>query len=143
MLIVAGALSGCGLFGGLGGTGTGANTPATNATPSEETNAATTTPASPVPEAAATPSTPIPVSVEIHSDCSKTTRLFIGQKPKYGSGKTTTIGSNTTMSEGRNADGTQMIWIVDDSDNGLSSAVVTVSTKRVLIDGSCTKIHAE
>jgi len=145
-LLFAAPLAGCQLFAGAGlGTAADPNAapPPSDGESSGSTAAATPAPESGTPAAPSTPSTPIPVSVEVHSDCSKTTRLFIGQKPKFGSGKTTTIGSNTTMSEGRNADGTQMIWIVDDSDNGLASAVVAVSTKRVVVESSCTAIHAE
>lgn len=146
LILALGPLAGCNQLlaaGGLGGTGAGSdpNAQAAGAPAPESGNAAATP--SPESAAASSPSTPVPTTVEVHSDCSKTTRLFIGQKPKFGSGKTTTIGSNTTMSEGRNADGTQMIWIVDDSDNGLASAVVTVATKKVVVDSSCTAIHAE
>jgi hypothetical protein len=146
LLLGLGSLTGCNQLlaaGGLGGTGAGSDPNAQAAgAPAPETQSPAGAP-SPESAAASSPSTPVPTTVEVHSDCSKTTRLFIGQKPKFGSGKTTTIGSNTTMSEGRNADGTQMIWIVDDSDNGLASAVVTVATKKVVVESSCTAFHAE
>ena len=45
-------------------------------------------------------SAPIPTTVEIHSDCPKTTPVFYGEKPKFGSGTKSSIGSNTTTSAG-------------------------------------------
>jgi hypothetical protein len=113
----------------------------------ESERAPTATPAggtdATAPSTPSTPSAPIPTMVDMRNECSKTVRLFIGEKPKIGSGKTTTLGSNTTTSEGRKADGTQMIWIVDDKDNGLASANVIPTTKKVVIESSCTAIHAE
>ncbi len=105
----------------------------TSSTPASATDGATPS----------TPSAPVPTMVDLRNECSKTVRLFIGEKPKFGSGKTTTLGSNTTTSEGRKADGTQMIWVVDDKDNGLASANVVPTTKKVVIESSCTAIHAE
>jgi hypothetical protein len=86
---------------------------------------------------------PVPTTVEIKSECSKTVPVFYGEKPKFGSGKKSSVSSNSTSSEGRNADGTLTVWIIDDKENGLASAKVTPDTKRVLIDKSCTSIRAE
>jgi hypothetical protein len=118
--------------------------------PSDPTGATSTTsaaaPKSAAPEAAkpaaAAPSASAPTTVEIHSDCAKTTSVFYGEKPKFGSGTKSSIGSNTTTSAPRKADGSLTVWIIDDKENGVASVQVTPSTKRVEIDKSCKQISA-
>jgi hypothetical protein len=85
----------------------------------------------------------VPTTVEIHSDCSKTVSVFYGEKPKFGSGRKSSVSSNSTGSEGRNADGTLTIWIIDEKENGLSNVKVTPDTKRVTIGASCKDISAK
>ncbi len=85
----------------------------------------------------------IPTTVEIHSDCSKTVSVFYGEKPKFGSGKKSSVSSNSTFSEGRGSDGTLMVWIIDDHENGVASVKVTPETKRVTIGASCKDITAK
>lgn len=86
---------------------------------------------------------PVPTTVEIKSECSNTVPVFYGEKPKFGSGKKSSVSGNSTSSEGRKADGTLTVWIIDDQENGVASAKVTPETKRVIIDRSCTSIRAE
>jgi len=92
--------------------------------------------------AGAAPSAPIPTSVEIHSDCSKTTPVFYGEKPKFGSGTKSSIGSNTTTTASRKSDGSLTVWIIDEQENGIASVRVEPTTKRVDIDRSCRQITA-
>lgn len=89
------------------------------------------------------PSRPIPTTVEVRSECSKTVPVFYGEKPKFGSGTRSSVSSNSISSQGRKADGTLTVWIIDDSENGIASTRVTPETKRVVIDRSCTSIRAE
>ncbi len=89
------------------------------------------------------PTRPLPTTVEIRSECSKTVPVFYGEKPKFGSGTRSTVSGNSTSSQGRKADGTLTVWIIDDSENGVASARVTPETRRVVIDRSCTAIRAE
>jgi len=89
------------------------------------------------------PTRTIPTTVEIRSECSKTVPVFYGEKPKFGSGTRSTVSSNSTSSQGRKADGTLTVWIIDESENGIASARVTPETRRVVIDRSCTGIRAE
>jgi hypothetical protein len=89
------------------------------------------------------PSRPIPTTVEVRSECSKTVPVFYGEKPKFGSGTRSSVSSNSISSQGRKADGTLTVWIIDGSENGIASAHVTPETKRVVIDRSCTSIRAE
>ena len=100
-------------------------------------------PAAPQAKAAsAAPSAFVPTTVEIHSDCTKTTPVFYGEKPKFGSGTKSSIGSNTTTSASRKSDGTLTVWIIDEQENGIASVHVDASTKRVEIDRSCRQITA-
>jgi len=117
---------------GGSGPGVAENTPAAPATATPES------PASP-----AEPKAPVPSSIEVHNSCSKTVQLFIGEKPKFGSGTKTSIGSNTTTTFPRKPDGTAVIWIIDDKENGIQSAQVGVDTKKVEIGSSCTDLSAK
>lgn len=73
--------------------------------------------------------------LSLHNSCSKTVKLFLGKKPKWGSGTSTSLGSNTTTSySGLPGD---MIWIVDNSENGLSSLTPS-GNQRMQILSSCT-----
>lgn len=87
-------------------------------------------------------STPILTTVEIHSDCTKTTPVFYGEKPKFGSGTKSSIGSNTTTSASRKSDGTLTVWIIDEQENPIASVHVGPTTRRVEIDRSCRQITA-
>ncbi len=100
-------------------------------------------PAAPQAKAASmAPSAPIPTTVELHSDCTKTTPIFYGEKPKFGSGTRSSIGSNTTTSAPRKSDGSLTIWIIDEQENGIASVHVDPTTKHVEIDRSCRQITA-
>jgi hypothetical protein len=85
----------------------------------------------------------IPSSLEMHSDCSKTVPLFLGEKPKFGSGTKTSIGSNTTTTFPRHPDGTMTVWIIDDSENGLASAFASPTTRRITVGSNCTSLRTE
>ncbi|MCC6648606.1 MAG: hypothetical protein IT374_23935 [Polyangiaceae bacterium] len=113
--------------------------PAESAEPRPGHNALAATGAQPA--AAAPPSAP--ASIQVHSDCPRTLPLFLGDKPKYGSGTKTSIGSNTTTSFPRKPDGTASIWILDDHENGVGQASVGPSARRVTIARNCTAITTE
>ena len=122
----------------------GASDPAAAGAP-ETTAAGLHSPAAPQAKGAATSAAPsafVPTTVEIHSDCTKTTPVFYGDKPKFGSGTKSSIGSNTTTSASRKSDGTLTVWIIDEQENGIASVHVDASTKRVEIDRSCRQITA-
>lgn len=89
------------------------------------------------PAAAQAPAAPQVVSVTLHNDCDHTVKLFLGDKPKFGSGTNTSLGSNTTTSYQMKPG--DMIWITDDSENGLSSTSIGGgSSQRINITSSCT-----
>ena len=93
---------------------------------------------------AAPPAKMIPTTVEVRSECSKTTPVFYGDgNPKFSSGRKSSISSNSISSEGRKADGTLTIWALDDHENGLGSVKVTPDTKRVTLNRDCASFKAE
>lgn len=72
--------------------------------------------------ASSAPAAPQVISVSLHNDCPNTVKLFLGEKPKFGSGTNTSLGSNTTTSYQMKPG--DMIWITDDSENGVSSTSI-------------------
>ncbi|HTM22088.1 MAG TPA: hypothetical protein VL172_16315 [Kofleriaceae bacterium] len=84
----------------------------------------------------AAPAGPQVVSVTLRNTCPSTVKLFMGDKPKFGSGTYTSLSSNTvtsySMKEG------DLIWIVDDSENGLSSTSISRASTNIEILPSCT-----
>jgi len=81
-----------------------------------------------------------PVSVTIRSSCSSTVRVFYGSKPKYGSGTTSSISSNSVNSHTFQPG--DMMWTVDASDNGLGSVTVSGSIHEIQIGSDCRSISA-
>ena len=75
-------------------------------------------------------------SMSLKNECPRTVKLFIGDKPKYGSGTNTSIGANTISSYSGTAP--QMYWIIDDSENGLSAYTARPGSQSVRILPSCT-----
>jgi hypothetical protein len=86
--------------------------------------------------AAPPPAAPQIDSLTLHNDCKKTVKLFLGDKPKWGSGTSTSIGSNTTQSYSLGVG--KMIWIVDDSENGVAQYTGQPGSHRIKIPASCT-----
>jgi hypothetical protein len=86
---------------------------------------------------------PVSLSIDLKNECSSTVHLFIGEKPGFSSGPSTTLGGNTLSSEGRDFDGSLTIWVTDDHDHGLSSVKVSPSQRKAVIGGDCKSIHAE
>jgi hypothetical protein len=86
------------------------------------------------------PAGPSVVSVTLKNNCRETVRLFFGDEPKFGSGTYSSLGANTQTSMSfRPGD---MIWLVDDSQNGISSTSVSAITNRIEITESCTGMAA-
>lgn len=79
---------------------------------------------------------PVVVSVTLRNTCSNTVRVFYGDKPKFGSGTTSSLSGNSSTS--RQMKPGEMVWIVDESDNGLASATVSASTRTIEVTSSCT-----
>jgi hypothetical protein len=94
----------------------------------------------PTATASATPAPQGPVSVEIRSACSKTVKVFYGDKPKFGSGTYSTIDSNSVQSHSFRPG--EQLWVVDESENGLGSATISQGTRELEVSSSCTAISA-
>ncbi len=83
---------------------------------------------------------PSVVSLTLHNDCPHTVRLFFGRTPKFGSGTESSISSNSRESHAmREGD---MVWIVDESGNGMSSLTASPGQTNVTITRSCTGFAA-
>lgn len=86
-------------------------------------------------EGAAQPASDAPqtVSVDLKNECRETVRLFYGDKPKFGSGTYSTLSSNTRTSKSMQAG--DMIWLVDESDNGIGSVTIrAAASEKVTVD---------
>jgi hypothetical protein len=86
--------------------------------------------------------TMVPMTIDIHNDCTDSVSLFLGDKPKFGSGTKTSVSSNSTTSFPRDSDGTLTIWIIDAEENGLASVHITKRMKKVEIGRSCRTLDA-
>ena len=91
------------------------------------------------PESAA-PEPPKPVSVTLRNTCSETVKIFFGDKPKFGSGRYSSLSSNSSTSHSFMPG--DMFWIVDDSQNGVSSVTIGESTRTVEVQSGCTGLSA-
>ena len=142
--VLAFSAVGCGvLMPAAGQMANGSSSTAASTTePTSLTSAVENTPASPgspKSESAASPATPSVVSVTLRSSCKDTVRVFYGQKPKFGSGTTSSLSANSVQSKQMKPG--EMIWIVDASDNGVASATVSDTTKTIEVDASCTSLR--
>jgi len=90
-------------------------------------------PSEPASEPAEAP--PRPVSVTIRNGCGETVKLFFGDKPKFGSGRYSSIGGNTSTSHSFMPG--DMLWIVDDSQEGLSSVTVSQGARTIEVADGC------
>ncbi len=76
------------------------------------------------------------ISVTIRSSCPNTVRVFFGSKPKYGSGTYGSISANSVQSyQMRQGD---MIWLVDQNDEGVSSFSASPAVNNAEINSACT-----
>lgn len=90
--------------------------------------------------APAQPATPSTVSVTLRNTCGQKVDIFFGDKPKFGSGTYSSLGSNTSTSKSFSPG--DMVWIVDESQNGIASATVQPGMRTVEITGNCDSISA-
>jgi hypothetical protein len=95
---------------------------------------------SPRSSAPAAPAAPTTVSVTIRSSCSKTAKVFYGDKPGFSSGTQSSISSNSVQSKTFRV-GDQM-WVTDDSGKALDSVRVDSGTRNIEILSSCSSISS-
>ena len=84
------------------------------------------------------PAAPTTVSVTIRSSCSKTAKVFFGDKPGFSSGTQSSVSSNSVSSKTFRV-GDQM-WVVDDSGKPLDNVRIDSSTRNIEISSSCTTL---
>lgn len=86
------------------------------------------------------PRAPGLVSITIHNNCANTVKMFEGRDPRNSSGTQTQMSSN----EVRNFPMTvgDMLWITDDSGNGLSNLTASQGMSDMKILESCTGFAA-
>lgn len=98
-------------------------------------------PATPSSDPAAAPAPPPgPVSVTLRNSCKETVNVFFGDKPKFGSGRYSTMSSNSSTSSSFMPG--DMFWIVDGSQNGVSSVTVAEGMREIEIVDGCTSLRA-
>jgi hypothetical protein len=91
-------------------------------------------------ESSSAPSGPKRASFTLHNACSKTVKLFYGETPEYGGGRTSSIGGNSRQSESMNEG--EAIWILDDRGNGVSSFSASASVRSLEIASNCVSFRA-
>ncbi len=139
-LLVASLCSGCFLFQPSTTTSPGstAAAPETSGGSVEPTSGGSTGFSQPqaAPEAAPAPAAPRPVSVTLRNSCKQTVKVFFGDKPKFGSGRYSSMSSNSLTSATFQPG--DMLWIVDDGQNGLSAVTVAEGMREIEILEGCT-----
>ncbi len=124
--------------------GQGAGSPSGSGAPGSPGGAEPGGAAPGAPEAPGAPSGeaagPTTVSVTIRSSCPTTVKVFYGDKPKFGSGTQSSVDSNSVSSHTFKPG--DMFWIVDDSENGITSTTVQATTSEIQIGSSCKDLVA-
>ncbi len=95
-------------------------------------------PRQPEPAAEAPPEPARPVSVTLRNTCGETVKVFFGDKPKFGSGTYSSLSSNSSTSHSFMPG--DMFWIVDDSQNGVSSFTVADGTRKIEVQSGCASL---
>lgn len=86
------------------------------------------------------PAGPTTVSVDLKNSCKDTVKVFFGDKPKFGSGTYSSMSSNSRT--GKTFQPGDMVWIVDNSQNGVASVTVAAGMKEIEITSSCTSLSS-
>ena len=115
-----------------------ASPPADPGSPSTASSAA----ASP-PVAADDTTAPHARPLDLTSACPHDVHLYFGDHPGDGTGQAAVVASGATIPVPRKADGTAMVWVVDDKGFGLGSVTITKHMRHIRIDAACMKIDAD
>jgi len=86
------------------------------------------------------PAMPQTVSVTIRSSCDHTVPVFYGEKPHFSSGTTSSVSSNSVSSQTFTVG--DMMWVLDDNDNGVGSVTISQNTREIEINSSCGGLSA-
>jgi hypothetical protein len=112
----------------------GAAAPSSSGEPAERTIGGGGPETAAAPASAPTPAGP--VSVTLRNTCKQNVKVFFGDKPKFGSGRYSSMSSNSSTSATFQPG--DMFWIVDDGQNGLSSVTVASGMREIEIVDGCT-----
>jgi hypothetical protein len=103
--------------------------------------------ASPTPASAASAADEPPAGhtrpLDLTSACPHDMHLYFGDHPGDGQGQPGIVASGATIPVPRAADGTQVVWVVDDKGFGLASVHITKHMRHIRIDAACTKLDAD
>jgi len=115
-----------------------ASPPTDPATPATSTSATAST-------AAAADDAPVPRSrpLDLTSACPHDVHLYFGDQPGDGKGQAGVVATGATIPVPRGADGTTVVWVVDDTGFGLGSVHITKHMRHIRIDAACMKIDAD
>jgi hypothetical protein len=136
--------SACSMLGTYAGSASSMmSQPGVAATGAPTTPSSPTTPATPAatPEAETkTASAPSTVSVTLVNTCSDTVKVFFGDKPKFGSGRYSSLSSNSRTNQTFKPG--DQLWIVDDGQNGVANAKIEASTREIEVASGCKTLRA-
>lgn len=117
-----------------GSTSAGTVAPGASGEPAERTIGGGAPETASAPASAPTPAGP--VSVTLRNSCKQNVKVFFGDKPKFGSGRYSSMSSNSSTSATFQPG--DMFWIVDESENGISSVTVAEGMREIEIVDGCT-----
>ncbi|HEY8087344.1 MAG TPA: hypothetical protein VIF09_05855 [Polyangiaceae bacterium] len=82
-------------------------------------------------------------SLDLTSVCSHDLHLWFGAHPGDGHGEAAVVATGATIPVPRQADGTNVVWVVDEKGFGLASVNITKNMRHIRIDAACMKIDAD
>lgn len=80
------------------------------------------------------------VSVTLRSSCPETVKVFFGDKPRFSSGRTSSVSGNSRRNESLRVGDT--IWLLDSGGDGIASVTVSESTREVEVSRECSALMA-
>jgi hypothetical protein len=81
--------------------------------------------------------------LDLTSACPHDVHLYFGDHPGDGQGQPGVVASGAVIPVPRGADGTQVVWVVDDKGFGLGNVHITKHMHHIRIDAACMKIDAD
>jgi hypothetical protein len=121
----------------------GSSPPPAPSSPTDDAALSAATPAPSAAGAAADDPGPHFRPIDLTSACPHDVHLYFGDQPGDGKGHAVVAATGTPIPVPRGADGTMVVWVVDDKGFGLASVHVTKAMRHVRIDAACAKIDAD
>jgi len=122
-----------------------ASAPPPSAAPPTDTGAPATAASATASTVAAADDAPVPRSrpLDLTNACPHDVHLYFGDQPGDGKGQPGVVATGATIPVPRGADGTMVVWVVDDKGFGLGSVHITKHMRHIRIDTACMKIDAD